>query len=141
MNARPVEDATTPDVNGDDEWEIIHRYTRAQALEDGALVDVSETARQAGIRYPVALSRAVWKEYVELNDVAKRAGNDEKGRLWDVVWMLRHGILQNRHESCFLFQLYVVTDAVEPSLVTLKAMCGPGDDGEPVITVLEPEED
>jgi len=26
-------------------------------------------------------------------------------------------------------------------LVTLKALCGPGDDGEPVITIMLPEED
>jgi hypothetical protein len=28
-----------------------------------------------------------------------------------------------------------------PPLVQLKAVCGPGDDGEPVVTVMTPDED
>ena len=34
--------------------EIIYAYTRAQAIEDGVLADVSEVAKEAGFRYPVA---------------------------------------------------------------------------------------
>ena len=36
--------------------DLIHRYSRADALRDGVLVDVSATAREAGIRFPVALT-------------------------------------------------------------------------------------
>ncbi|MCY4511649.1 MAG: hypothetical protein OXG35_32490, partial [Acidobacteria bacterium] len=39
--------------------DVIHRYTRAQAIKDGTLVDVTETAREAGWRFPVALTAAV----------------------------------------------------------------------------------
>jgi hypothetical protein len=39
--------------------DLIHRYTRADALRDGALIDVSAVAREAGIRYPVALAALV----------------------------------------------------------------------------------
>ena len=39
---------------------VIFAYTRAQAIEDGILVDVSETAREAGFRIPVAITRTVW---------------------------------------------------------------------------------
>jgi hypothetical protein len=124
-----------------EQWDVIHRYTRAEALEDGTLIDVSETAREAAILFPVAVTRAVWNEYVALTPAAQRAGNDERGRLWDVVWMLRWGILSHRNESCFLYQLHVVTDRVRPSLVTLKAECHGGDDGESVITVSLPDED
>jgi hypothetical protein len=38
--------------------DLIHRYTRADALRDGVLIDVSQTAREAGIRYPVGLLAA-----------------------------------------------------------------------------------
>jgi hypothetical protein len=44
-----------------DHADIIHRYTRAEALRNGVLIDVSPVAREAGIRYPVALTRAVWQ--------------------------------------------------------------------------------
>ena len=43
-----------------DDAEIIYPYTRAQALEDGVLVDVSEIAKEAGIKFPVALTAAVY---------------------------------------------------------------------------------
>ena len=41
------------------------------------------------------------------------------------------------------FALHVRNDNRErtPPLVRLKAICGPGDQGEPVITVLLPDED
>ena len=38
--------------------DLIHSYTRAEALADGELIDVSATAREAGIRWPVALTLA-----------------------------------------------------------------------------------
>src|SRR5262249_8983144 len=116
--------------------EIIHRYTRAQAIEDDVLIDVSETARETGIHFPHALTQAVWAEYVAPSAAAKRAGNDERGRLWDILWMLRCAILRHRDESEFLYELSVVTRSTRPSRVKLKAHCGPGDSGESVITVL-----
>jgi hypothetical protein len=66
---------------------IIHSYSRAQALDDGDLVDVTETAKEAGFKYPVALTRTVWNTYVEVP--AGVEGQDEAGRLWDILFMLR----------------------------------------------------
>lgn len=67
-----------------DDSDLIHVYTRAQAIEDGVLVDVTETAKEAGIRYPVAITQAVWAEYVAVPDGVE--GQDENGRLWDILW-------------------------------------------------------
>jgi hypothetical protein len=36
--------------------DLIHRYTRADALRDGVLIDASATAKEAGIVFPVALT-------------------------------------------------------------------------------------
>ncbi|PXV79112.1 DUF6573 family protein [Nitrosomonas eutropha] len=41
--------------------DVIHTHTRAQLIEDGDLIDVSETAREAGFMVPVAITRAVWR--------------------------------------------------------------------------------
>ena len=43
-----------------EEIETIHVYSRKQAIEDGALFDVTDVARKAGIRHPVAMTSAVW---------------------------------------------------------------------------------
>ena len=95
--------------------------------------------KEAGFRYPVALTRAVWREYVEVP--AGVEGQDEKGRLWDVLNMLRFAIKKAEDASALRFQLYVRNDNRQARLVTLKAVCGPEDDGGPCITVMLPEED
>ena len=45
---------------------VIFAYTRAQAIDDGILVDVSETAREAGFKIPVAVTRTVWNRLIAL---------------------------------------------------------------------------
>ena len=42
-------------------WGVIHTYTREQAIEDGQLLDVSETpeAKEAGFRVPVCITVGV----------------------------------------------------------------------------------
>lgn len=122
-------------------FEVVYSYTRAQALADGVLVDVTETAKELGVKIPVALTHAVWHRYVELTPAAERACNDERGRLWDVLWMFRWAATSSPDASEVVFSLLVVTDSVAPSLVQLKAICGPGDEGEPVITIMLLEED
>ena len=120
--------------------DLIHSYTRAQALADGVLVDVSTVAREAGIRYPVALTRAAWGRCVRVPPgVACPASS---GRLWDVLWLLA---LSLRRASGALVRVAVhVRNSNRegtPPLVRLKALYGPGDDGEPVLTVMLPDED
>jgi hypothetical protein len=43
-----------------DGMEIISSYSRAQALEDGVLIDISVLAREAGLKFPVAVTMAVF---------------------------------------------------------------------------------
>ena len=119
--------------------DVIHSYSRAQALEDGVLVDVSETAREAGLKFPVALTRAVWDCYCEVPEGV--ACQDVQGRLWDIIWMCRHAISRSRGGAELPFKLYVRNTNGKPRPVHLKALCGPGDGGEPVITVMLPGED
>jgi hypothetical protein len=118
---------------------VIHSYSRADALEDGYLVDVSETAREAGIKYPVAMTRTVRDGYITPDPRSVPYGQSESGRLWDTLWMLRNAARRGGTE--ILFQLYFIMKERQRRLITLKAICGPGDDAEPVITIMLPEED
>src|ERR1017187_6094321 len=73
---------------------VIYSYTRAQAIADGVQVEVTKTAQEAGIKFPMFLTRAVFDKYVAVPpDVT---GQDEAGRLWDVVWMTRFAIIRAR---------------------------------------------
>jgi hypothetical protein len=124
--------------------EPIHTYTRQQAIDDGFLVDVSSMAREAGITFPVAITRAAWADCVEWSEVdcKRQIYQDEAGRLWDVLWMLK---LAARHGGSEIrFQFYRVPRGgrgIKPRLAVLKAICGPGDMGEPVITICMINED
>lgn len=117
---------------------VIHSYTRADALADGTLVDATATAREAGIKFPVALTRAVWAAYVKVP--AGVACQDEAGRLWDVLWMLRNAVARTAGSEV-RYTVYVRNDNRRPRPVTLKALCHGGDRAEPVITVMLPDED
>ena len=119
--------------------EIIHAYTRAQAIVDGILVDTSELAKEAGLKYPVALTRAVFEAYVKVPEGVE--AQDETGRLWDILNLLRWAAAKSKGESKILFRLYVRNDNRKAKLVTLKSVCGPGDDASPCITVMLPNED
>jgi hypothetical protein len=124
-----------------DHADYIHRYTRVDAIHDGMLIDVTPTAREAGIRYPVALTRAVWERCVAVPPGV--LFQDEAGRLWDVCWMLCCAVTRRQSGRVVPFALHVRNDNRErtPPLVRLKAVCGPGDDGSPCITVMRPDED
>ena len=120
--------------------ELIHSYSRAEAIADGILIDVSDTAREAGIKYPVALTRSVWMNYVEIPRGVM--GQDESGRLWDILWMTRYAIhLAPPKASTVKVILSVRNDNREPRRVELKAAVAPGDGAEPVITISLPNED
>uniref|UniRef100_A0A6H1ZH32 Uncharacterized protein n=1 Tax=viral metagenome TaxID=1070528 RepID=A0A6H1ZH32_9ZZZZ len=119
--------------------EIISSYTRANAINDGVLVDVSETAREAGIKFPVAVTIAVWQEYIEpLENDRLKWGQDIQGRLWDSVWMLRLACQKTSGDVLFFTVRYRMRGKLR--VIRLKALCHPGDNWEPVITVMKPDE-
>jgi hypothetical protein len=65
--------------------------------------------------------------------------------------MLRNAIRRSGDGSEILFTMYATVHAksqyrrarspIAASEITLKAICGPGDNGEPVITIMWPNED
>ena len=135
MYGHPAAVETMAEIFG----EAISTYTRAQAIEDGVLVDVTETARELGFRFPVAMTRAVWEDCVTWSDAdnKRQTYQDERGRLWDVLWMASVAARRNCGSEV-RFQLYRVPRGgrgVRPRLVVLQMHCGAGGEGEPVITI------
>ena len=125
--------------------EPLSTYSRRQAIDDGMLIDVSETARDAGFRIPVAITAAAWTDCVEWTDAdsKRQCYQDESGRLWDVLWMASQAARRN-NSSEIRFQLYRVPrggHGSRPRLTTLKAICGPGDGTDPVVTIMLQDED
>ena len=126
---------------------VIFAYTRAQAIEDGILVDVSDTAREAGFKIPVAVTRTVWDRIIALPE-GYRGFQDESGRLWDVLWMARHYALRasnsDRVRMCVLVRdiRKDLRDSHRPPRRHCPVVAiGASDDGGPVITVMFPQDD
>lgn len=117
--------------------EVIYSYTRKQAIEDGVLIDVSEMAKEAGFKYPVAVTSGVWYGWITPPENA--IGQDEKGRLWDMLNVLRFEAKKAKGDRVDFKVLF--DQGGEKSLVDFYSLCGPGDDLEPVITIMLPEED
>lgn len=121
----------------------IHVYTRAQAIADDVLHDVTTDAAEAGFRVPVALTAAAWGDVVEWN-TDNRAHQDERGRLWDVLTMARFYAQRDRAADRVPFRVLRVPNtpqATRPRYADLVLHIGPGDHGEPVLTIMLPGED
>ena len=131
--------------------EVIHAYTRADALADGTLTDLSALAREAGIKFPLAVSSGVfavlapWAQGVECDISTPTAGQplhglgqSIDGRAWDLLTILlceiRRGKGGERVDFAPLFLMPRSGD--RPIPVKMYAVVGPGDDTAPVITVM-----
>lgn len=130
------------------DWETISSYSRAQALDDGVLVDLSAWARETGFRFPVACTREVWAdciEWTEADDDRKGGiGQDQRGRAHDVLWMLLNAIRRSSGGELVRFALLRTPRdgrGRQPRRVDLICRCGPGDDMAPVLTIMQPGQD
>jgi len=138
--------------------ETIYSYSRAQAIEDGVLVDLNDPSftfrpglnicAEAGIKYPVAMTVAAYSATVSEPGTPLPPGQDISGRLWDVLTMFKVAAKQGGEEIRFPVSVvnWVSVDGerinrTKRETVILKAICGPGDSAEPVITVLLSAED
>lgn len=111
---------------------IIHRYTRAQAIADGTLVDVTEHAVFGGFVIPVAMTATALGE-VRAQVSAKESEEDRTlVAIMSALVAMRKAIAVSPDGDRVTF----TAKGVE-----LYAVCGPGDDAEPVVTVMLVGED
>lgn len=131
-----------------DDAEVIHRYTRADLVRDGFLVEVPEAiAKECGFRVPVGILREVWEDAVAWSeaDSERQTHQDESGRLFDVLFMAAHAARRAPgNTDTVLFKVARIPrdgKATQPELVEFRSIIGPGDDPRPVITILEIDQD
>src|SRR4051812_24182943 len=81
--------------------DVIFRYTRADALRDGVLVDLTEWASPremlGGFAIQAAVTAAVWA----LCQVPEGSIESTRGRAHDVLWLARCAVAARRtHSRC-----------------------------------------
>lgn len=112
-------------------------YTRAQAIEDGVLVDVTEWASAdkgfiGGFKCPVAVTREVWADIERCPPL-----QDIRGRAHDLLWMA--SLAARRGGSVTLFTVIMQVGRTKRQIY--KMVAGGGDDGELVITIMKQDQD
>ena len=139
---------------------IIDSYSRNQAIEDGFLCEVnSKIAGEAGFRWPLALTNALYQALALEDDSAP--GQSYDGRLWDVLSMARFAIQRRKGaDDTLRFKVGMIHHVTayrairhhakgyggcqRPSVVdrhhrqhymVLRLVCGPDDTGAPCITI------
>ena len=139
------------------EWNVISTYTTKEAVADGFLVKVdTEASKEAGIKYPVYMSRAVWEKYVKVPQGMEGVQN-LSGRLWDVLYMFAFKARNVSSDSLLFDFISFMPDAGnwDPNekletpenrfnrLVTLKAVVQAQDFDDPslAIFIMKPDED
>ena len=97
--------------------------------------------KETGFTIPVACTAAVWNGYVVPPEGTKELGQSERGRCHDVLWMLFNAIRRSQGGDRVLFEVIFLNAKQRHETVQLKAICGPGDNAEPVLTIMLPRED
>lgn len=128
-----------------EEADLISSYSRAQALADGMLVDVTEWASvremRGGFTVPVAVTAALWSGIEAIPERLKGC-QDVRGRAHDVLWLASlaaRGAARSGREDAY----YTVTLPVRGTSqrkLRLRVNISGGDEGEPVVTIGLPED-
>jgi hypothetical protein len=114
--------------------ETIYSYSRAQAIDDGVLVDLSQVdSIKQHWKLPFACTSAVWSI---IEEALKREDQDVSGICHDISTMAKLGVQGAGNSGQIHFKVIIIGQMHE-----LKLHIGPGDTASPVLTLMLPGED
>lgn len=125
--------------------EVIFSYSRKQAIEDGVLVDLTEWATSGpdgmlgGFKVPVAVTAAVWADIQAIP--ASKSWQDVRGRAHDLLVMAAFAGRARGDRDVVTFQVLMDVAGTRTRKQTYKMLLHPGDECEPVVTIMQPGED
>jgi hypothetical protein len=122
---------------------IIYAYTRKQAIEDGVLVDLTRPGfgrllPLVGIRVHTAITATAFAAAVTRHFDADHA-DEAIGRA--LVVLASFCKAARAHPGAGADRVYFTADGTDGQPVKLWAHIGPGDEGEPVLTIMLEGED
>jgi hypothetical protein len=125
----------------DKDWNVIYSYTRAQAIANGVLIDVTEQAKATGFKLPTVVTENLYHHYIEPPAVLTGEGQSVTGRLHDLLTLALFAARRAVNSDRVNFKVSFLMSPGHSETVEVIAHIGPGDNAEPVLTIMLPEDD
>jgi len=125
----------------DDSWNVVYSYSREQAIADGVLVDVTEAAKAIGFKLHTVVTDHLFHGYVEVPAGLEGEGQSVAGRLHDLMVLALFAARKAMNTDRVTFKVDFLMEPGRKETVEVVAHIGPGDHGEPVLTIMLPEDD
>ena len=131
MSLKLLQGCRPMELHDEDEFDVTKDFSRIEAFEIGVLIDLSRQAREAGIRYPLAITTEVYQVCLigDEDDI-----RDEMERALDLVTQVATIARMSPGVSRVHFDF--VRDDDEFREVPLVLICSLGDFGETVLTIV-----
>jgi len=92
-------------MNENMKFDVVASYTRKEAISDGFQVRIEDKIRsEAGIKYPVFVTRTVWDRYLKV-PTGLEGHQDMEGRIWDMLYMFVQNAKRNGFASKFKYRV------------------------------------
>ena len=128
-------------MNNDESWNVVYSYSRAQAIADGVLVDVTEEAKAIGFKLHTVVTDHLFHGYVEPPAGLDGEGQSVTGRLHDLMVLALFAARKAVNTDRVTFKVDFLMAPGRKETIEVIAHIGPGDHGEPVLTIMLPEDD
>ena len=126
----------------DKDWNVVFEYSRAQAIADGVLVDVTEQAKQIGFKIHTVITGTIFHGYIEPPaGVDGSFGQSVTGRLHDVLTLALFAARRAVNTDRVTFKVDFLMAPGRKETIEAIAHIGPGDNSEPCLTIMLPEDD
>ena len=121
---------------------LIYSYTRAQAIEDGVLIDITADAQAHGFKVHTVVTDNLYHQYVEVPRGLDRCfGQSSAGRLHDLLTLAMFAARASKGTDRVYFKISFLMEPGRSEEANIIAHIGPDDNAEPVLTIMLPEDD
>ena len=126
----------------DKDWNVVFEYSRAQAIADGVLVDVTEQAKQIGFKIHTVVTGTIFHGYVEPPaGLDGSFGQSVAGRLHDLLTLALFAARRAVNTDRVTFKVDFLMSPGRKETIEAIAHIGPGDNYEPCLTIMMPGDD
>jgi len=128
-------------MNKHKSWNLVYAYSREQAIADGVLVDITETAKAIGFKLHTVVTDHLFHGYVKPPAGLYGEGQSVTGRLHDLMVLALFAARKAVNTDRVTFKVDFLMAPGRKETIEVIAHIGPGDHGEPVLTIMLPEDD